>query len=166
MLLYNKVLDPYHMLFRMVAICFFSKDTKIEYDRLRIYDFLLAFPLHISYSRLPKSLTKQKNTFKKYINEYNKYDAKNSFNTMKSIQENIILYLEKISILKKIENKNEFIIQKIYISSDFLKLIENAKSLDKNLLQLLTNELNHISLYGKDGLKNRTNLMESKYDSV
>ncbi len=92
--------------------------------------------------------------------------VKNSFNSIKSIQENIILYLEKILILRKIENKNEFIIQKKYISDDFLKLIENTKSLDQNLLQLLNNDLNKLSLYGKDGLKNRTNLMESKYDAV
>jgi len=36
---------------------------------------------------------------------------------------------------------------------------------EKNIISLLTSHFYLMSLYGIDGLKSRTNLMESKYDA-
>ena len=166
MLLYNKVIDPYHTLFRMVAICRTMTVDILEYDRLRIYDFLLAFPSYTADVRLPKSLTKKKNMYKKYKNSYNNYDARTSFNNMQSIQKTVILHLEKLSILEKIIDRNEFVIQKENIYYEFEKLINESESIDHNLLEFLNNDFNKLSLYGNNGLKDRTKLLEFKYDPV
>lgn len=50
MLLYNKALDPYHTMLRMVAVlaAVSARQSSIEVDRLRILDFLVAFPSHVS----------------------------------------------------------------------------------------------------------------------
>jgi len=37
--------------------------------------------------------------------------------------------------------------------------------IERNIISLMTSHFYNISLFGKDGLKSRTNLMESKYDA-
>lgn len=166
MLLYNKVIDPYHSLLRMLSICHLSKVNMLEYERLRMYDFLLAFPSHIIDTSLPRNLTKQKNSFKKYLNAYNRFNAKVSYQNMESIQDAVISKLESLLILKKNENTNEYKIQREYISSELIGLIENSTSIDTELLKLISEDLSEITLYGANGLKDRLKILEFKYDAV
>ena len=45
MLIYNRLRDPYHTLLRFLKIINrFNNKDEISFDRLRIYDFLLANP--------------------------------------------------------------------------------------------------------------------------
>lgn len=166
MLLYNKVIDPYHSLLRMLSICHLSKNNILEYERLRMYDFLLAFPSHITDCTLPRSLTRQKNVFKKYLNTYNRFNAKISYQNMESVQDAVILQLESLSILKKSINTNEYKIQKEYISTELLNVLQNSTSIDNELLKLISDGLSEINLYGANGLKDRLKILEYKYDAV
>ena len=162
MLLYNKVNDPYHTLLRMLNVLYLVKDNTIELDRLRIYDFVLAFPSHITTCRLPQKITSKKKYFKKYINEYNRFNPRISFARMKPIQDGVIIHLEKMLILKKIKNKNKFELNKDKIP---IALISEIKSIDSMLLELVSKDFSDIGLFGKDGLKARLNIMEFKYDA-
>ena len=166
MLLYNKVIDPYHSLLRMLAICHSSNVNMIEYERLRMYDFLLAFPSHITDTTLPRNLTRQKNLFKKYLNTYNKFNARMSYQNMEFIQDAVIVKLESLLILNKNINTNEYKIQKEYISTELIGLIEESTSIDFELLKLISDGLSEIDLYGTSGLKDRLKILEFKYDAV
>lgn len=166
MLLYNKVIDPYHSLLRMLSICHLSKTNILEHERLRMYDFLLAFPSHITDATLPRKLTKQKKIFKKYLNTYNRFNAKISYQNMESIQDAVILQLESLSILKKNINTNEYKVQKEYISTELLNVLQNSTSIDNELLKLISDGLSEINLYGANGLKDRLKILEYKYDAV
>jgi len=163
MLLYNKVNDPYHTLFRMLNILYLVEDSSIELERLRIYDFLLAFPSYIVECRLPRHLTSRKKDFKRYRNIYNAFNPRVSFVRMKPIQDGVILHLEKMFILKKMKNQNKFELNKQKIP---IELVTDFKSIDSELLKLVCNDFSEISLFGKNGLKARLNIMEFKYDSI
>ena len=162
MLLYNKVNDPYHTLLRMLNILYTIDDNTIELERLRIYDFLLAFPSHITSCRLPQNITSKKKYFKKYINDYNTFNPRISFARMKHIQDGVIIHLQKMLILKEIKNQNKFELNTEKIP---MKLITDIKSIDSVLLELVCKDFSEISLFGKDGLKARLNIMEFKYDA-
>ena len=55
------------------------------------------------------------------------------------------------------------------ISTDILKSyylkLEKLTDQEQNAINLLTSHFYQMSLYGENGLKSRTNLLESKYDA-
>lgn len=161
MLIYNKLRDPYHTLLRLLKILNKVNQDKISYDRLRIYDFLLANPQEISKMRLVKS---GKSSFKKYDNPYNLYDRNILFYNLERIQKTAIEYLIKNDILEKIPNEDIYFIHKNSIPSELIEALANTESISNEALNFITTNLNTIDLYREDGLKDRTNLIGFKYD--
>lgn len=51
------------------------------------------------------------------------------------------------------------------ILSEFVETFEEITRKEKNVISLMTSHFNQVSLFGTNGLKSRTNLMESKYDA-
>ncbi|RQO67132.1 hypothetical protein DBR44_17755 [Aquitalea sp. FJL05] len=167
MLLYNKALDPYHTLFRLLNVLNGTSKGKIEHDRLRIYDFLLAFPVHVSRITLPRELQKQKNPFKKFKNSYNVFDAYFLFESMKSIQNSVIDNLIISKILQKIPNSSSYVILKENYSPELFALTEiEVRQEIKDVIAFINNVLADQELYGQNGLKASSHLMEYKYDSI
>ena len=161
MLIYNKLRDPYHTLLRLLKILNKVNQDKISYDRLRIYDFLLANPQEISKMRLVKS---GKSSFKKYDNPYNLYDRNILFYNLERIQKTAIEYLIKNDILEKIPNEDIYFNHKNSIPSELIEALANTESISNEALNFITTNLNTIDLYREDGLKDRTNLIGFKYD--
>lgn len=162
MLIYNKIHDPYHTLLRLLKILnSFKNDSIIEYDRLRIYDFLLANPQEINEIRLVK---KGKSEFKKNQNPYNKYDRNLLFYNLERIQKTAIEHLLKHQILTKVLYDDGYIINKAMISNELLEAISETKSISNKALDFIIHNLNDIDLYRENGLKDRTNLLGYKYD--
>jgi hypothetical protein len=48
---------------------------------------------------------------------------------------------------------------------EFVERFDELSPKERNVISLMTTHYNQISLFGPDGLKNRTNLIESKYDA-
>ena len=53
MLLYHPMLDPYHCALRILGLLSDAEMQQIEWDRLRLLDFLIAFPHTLKQMRLP-----------------------------------------------------------------------------------------------------------------
>lgn len=161
MLIYNKLRDPYHTLIRLLKIITKFNQDKISYDRLRIYDFLIANPQEISKIRLIKS---GKSSFKKYENPYNVYDRNVLFHNLERIQKTAIEYLIKSNILEKLPNDDIYIIHKNSIPYELTEVLEDTESISSEALNFIITNLNTIDLYREDGLKDRTKLIGFKYD--
>ncbi|WP_148284791.1 ABC-three component system middle component 5 [Polaribacter sp. MED152] len=140
----------------------------IEIDKLRILDFYLAFPSELMEIRSFRGFKK----YKKYIKaEKNKYerviDRKRLFFKMEHIQLSAIKALISYGIFDAEEFKKGNI-KKTYekLSDDLLSRIQSANEENPNLITLITGPLASMNLFGHLGLKERTNLIEFKYDSI
>lgn len=167
MLIYNQAYDLYHTMFRILQIMEKTEDV-IEIDKLRILDFYLAFPSELMEIRSFRGFKK----YEKYIKaEKNKYerviDRKRLFFKMEHIQLSAIKALISYGIFDAEEFKKGDI-KKTYekLSDDLLSRIQSANEENPNLITLITGSLASMNLFGHLGLKERTNLIEFKYDSI
>lgn len=167
MLIYNQAYDTYHTIFRMLLLS--SRLLKpIEVDKLRILDFYYVYPTELLDIKKPKGFKK----YEKFLNpEINKYDRimnpKRMFYKMNNIQLQAIKalvaygYFDSNSfekgIIKMTEKK---------ITDEFKQVIENAVETNFNIVSLLTGPLSEIDLFGHLGLKERTGLIEFRYDTI
>lgn len=167
MLIYNQAYDLYHTMFRILQIME-KTEGKIEIDKLRILDFYLAFPCELMEIRSFRGFKK----YEKYIKaEKNKYerviDRKRLFFKMEHIQLSAIKALISYGIFDAEEFKKGNI-KKTYekLSDSLLTRIQSANEENPNLITLITGPLASMNLFGHLGLKERTNLIEFKYDSI
>lgn len=167
MLIYNQAYDLYHTMFRILQIMEKTEET-IEIDKLRILDFYLAFPSELMDIKSFRGFKK----YEKYIKaEKNKYerviDRKRLFFKMEQIQLSAIKALISYGIFDADEFKKGNV-KKIYseLSDSLEKRIHSANDENPNLITLITGPLASMNLFGHLGLKERTNLIEFKYDSI
>ncbi|TKB07879.1 ABC-three component system middle component 5 [Desulforhopalus sp. IMCC35007] len=167
MLLYNKALDPNHALLRTSTILTALKRDKIEEDRLRIFDFLLANPFHISTMKLGSGLMKQRNEFKIYKNRYNTYDPFILFELMKPIQQAVFCSLVQMNCLIPLENTSHYKVNINKLPPELSTIISSeTNSMPKDAISFIREHLTHFDLLGPSGLKFASTLMEYRYDAV
>lgn len=171
MILYNNAFDLYHTIFRMLHLLNrLDNEQTIEIDKIRIWDYYLLFPNEIFKIR-PK---KNEIDFKKILkdlkiskeNPYqNIFDERKTLEKIKPYQFSALNCLASYNIIEKdslledqIKIKSKDILKKYSESVGELSFRE------KNIISIVTSNFYDISLFGKDGLKSRSNLIESKYD--
>lgn len=167
MLVYNKAYDLYHTMFRILQITEKSTGT-LEIDKLRILDFYLAFPVELleirsfsGFRKYEKYLNAEKNSYERII------DRKRLFFKMESIQISAIKALISYGLIDPNEYKEGIVKRTETVISETLKArINEANGENHNLITLITGPLASMNLYGHLGLKERTNLIEFKYDAV
>lgn len=167
MLVYNKAYDLYHTMFRILQITEKSTGT-LEIDKLRILDFYLAFPVELleirsfsGFRKYEKYLNAEKNSYERII------DRKRLFFKMESIQISAIKALISYGLIDPNEYKEGIVKRTETAISETLKArINEANDENHNLITLITGPLASMNLYGHLGLKERTNLIEFKYDAV
>lgn len=167
MLLYNKAHDPYHTLFRLLNVIIRSTEREMEHDRLRVYDFLVAFPVHISKLSLSKELQKEKTPFKQFANPYNNFDPYFLFSSMKPIQDAVIFSLSKAKILQQQNQNQQYSIHKENFTDELAELTkQEITSPTEEAIKFINDFLSSYELYGPKGLKAVSHLMEFRYDAI
>lgn len=172
MIIYNQAFDLYHAIFRILHFLnHFQEEHIIEIDRLRIWDFYLLFPNKIDSIRLRQNDSEVRRIKKEFIKESNNpYEIINEerkvFERIKPYQLNALNCIASYGIIDKelLKQQRIKIINKS-ILNDFVSQLKGLSPKEHNVISLMALYFYDISLYGKDGLKNRTNLMESKYDA-
>lgn len=172
MIIYNQAFDLYHAIFRILHFLnHFQEQYIIEIDRLRIWDFYLLFPNKIDSIRLRQNDSEVRRIKKEFIKESNNpYEIINEerkvFERIKPYQLNALNCIASYGIIDKelLKQQRIKIINKS-ILNDFVSQLKGLSPKEYNVISLMALYFYDISLYGKDGLKNRTNLMESKYDA-
>lgn len=171
MIIYNQAFDLYHCIFRVLHLLNnIKKEDVLEVDRIRIWDFYLLFPEKIHEIRLKQDEKTIRQIRKQLIKITNNPYEK--INNNKKIFERLNQY--QISALNCIASygiisKDNLILNKVSIINkdildDYISKVIDVSQSQTNVISLLTTYFYDISLFGSDGLKSRSNLIESKYD--
>lgn len=171
MILYNNAFDLYHTIFRMLHLLSkIEEDKVIEIDRIRIWDYYLLFTNEIfnikptknkkEYNQLLKELNIKKNNPYQQI-----YDQRKTLEKIKPYQLSALNCLASYNIIdKEYLLKEEVKINSFDLLKGYIQSVGDLSDREKNIITIMTSFFRDISLIGNDGLKKRSNLMESKYD--
>lgn len=167
MLIYSQAYDLYHTMFRILQIMEKSKQD-FEVDKLRILDFYLAFPAELLEIRSFTGFNKYEKFLKDETNSYERViDRKRLFFKMEHIQISAMKALISYDLFDATEFKNGKLKRTdLQLSERLSTRIQIANEENQNLITLITGPLGSMNLYGHLGLKERTNLIEFKYDAV
>lgn len=172
MIIYNQAFDIYHTIFRILQILKkFEEGNSIEIERIRIWDFYLLFPEKIHEVKLKKDEKEIREHRKMYIkdskNPYEKViENRKIFEKIKPYQLSAINCIASYGIIdKNALSENIISIISKSVINDFIAKYTDLDIRENNVISFLNLYFSNISLYGPDGLKNRTNLIESKYDA-
>lgn len=165
MLVYHPALDPYHSAFRMLHILAYASEREYDIAALRILDFYAVFPQLIATVRLPRGLRRAKTQLSAGKNPYwFTGDPVQIFTRMEPLQQTAlnILYAQRLLDAKEYQNG------RIRISLDQFKQLSLPPSLTvtRETLDFLVNVLGKLSFQGSGGLKDRTGLLEYRYDAI
>ena len=172
MITYNPAFDLYHCIFRMAHIVERLADNEyFEIDKVRIWDFYLLFPSKLYALSIKRDEQKVRDVRKMYIvKESNPYeysgDNRKLFEWIKPFQVSALSCLVSCGIL----SKDAYLSGKISVVNrsalnEFVKHAGDFTARESNVLSFLSYFSRTMPLTGKDGLKARTHLLESKYDA-
>ncbi|MCG2417949.1 hypothetical protein K8089_02865 [Aequorivita sp. F47161] len=169
MITYNEAFDINHTFYRILLLLNKMEQDSVEYERIRIWDFYMAFPYEIENIRfgvkpedrqIKKLFPKKYNPYRKIINPRKLFERMSpyqlsAFNKLASygIIDKSFHSTGRINVIDR--NKLKLILEDMDIS------LENRES---NVLKILTTYFYNMDFYGNNGLKARTNLSEFKYD--
>ena len=168
MLLYHPATDFYHCWMRFASVLCDCGSDGVEFDRILIIDFLLCFPLEINECKLPAEhsaeLSKQIRRRPKSYEDPN--SIRQAFAQMNKIQRQVAMDMVTKGIVQRDKYREGL-------------LTPNSESSASGLLRSAANEwdarneewykltvvvLLSMPLNGKDGLKDRSGLLEFRYD--
>lgn len=163
MIIYNHVYDIYNCAFRVIALLFKSKQ-EFSIEQIRIFDFIVAFPEMLNTTTIPKGVSRLK---KLHINKYLSPQSYGKvFYQTENFQISALKHLMVLGIIDENKFKNGII-----ILNDSIELPEymigEVNSLDENTekaINICINGLYSVPVNGDGGLKQRTKIMEYRYD--
>ncbi len=172
MIVYQQAFDLYHTVYRMIKLlAHFDRDEYVEIDRLRIWDYYVLFPNRMSEIKLKRHEKDIRALMRNYIlKSDNPYEGivndRKMFEKIKPYQMTAIKCLASYNVI----NKDYISLNRITtISKDvfgqYAYDFNNLSVQEKNAIGLLTSHFYQIPLNGNGGLKQRTGLLESKYDA-
>ena len=172
MIVYNQAFDLYHTIFRLLHFLNkFENQTILEVERVRIWDFYLLFPNKIHEIRLKQDESDIRKIRKEFIKDSNNpyeriTENRKIFEKIKPYQQAALNCIASYGIIdKSLLNQQRISIINKDILIEFVRNFEELSPKERNVIALMTSHFNQVSLFGTDGLKNRTNLIESKYDA-
>lgn len=170
-LTYNEAFDPYHTIFRFLRIhiaC--NLTTAVPFDTMRILDFYMLFPFRLQSMRLYSDDMSWRKVSKSYEDRapYGAMpDDSIIFARMEPFQRAAASSLSISGYINpEAWDQNELQFNNVLIP-DALKLrcIELNTKMEK-FVEILCEIRNRYPLGGRDGLKDRTGLLEYRYDPV
>jgi hypothetical protein len=167
MLAYHPALDPYHTALRLLRLVYFNPKT-YEIDTLKMLDFFLVFPGEVASVRLPQG---QISWRKRVVESQNTYwfsgDRLLTFTQMRVIQETAFALLASRGVIHHQLYLDGYISLELdNVPNELRELIQAKNTHEQTLMTFLTTVLGEMPLRGKDGLKDRTKLLEFRYDAV
>ena len=172
MIIYHQAFDLYHTVYRMLQLLtYFNRNESVEMDRLRIWDFYLLFPDKMNTIKLKQNENDIRKIIKSFVktkdNPYEKLmDNRKMFEKIKPYQLTALKSLASYGIIdKNFMNTNHVTIISNKLIENYSLKFEPLTNQEQNAIHLLTSHFYQIPMFGADGVKERTNLLESKYDA-
>lgn len=168
---YQAAFDPFHAMYRNLRILdAIDRSKSLFVDHIRILDFYLLFPFKISSIRM----TPQHRKFRAVATEYEdrrpygeEPDSTQVFARMRPMQIAALETLAKKQIVDATELKNGKVLRSdTSLPPELAKRIEGANASEPKLMEAISALGSEYPLLGTSGLKDRTGLLEHRYDAV
>jgi len=171
MLTFQAALDPYHTIFRVVRLAEGLGDClPTELDKVRILDFYLVFPFRTSNFKFRRGQTGLKRVAEVYekMRPYGGFpDDRDLFLRMRSVQTVAFETLAARGIIDPDALKQHmFNSGETLAPSSLLTRSTEVNSKQNDLVDLLRSICLTNPLLGSDGIKQRSGLMDYRYDVV
>lgn len=168
MLVYHPVGDPYHCAFRLLSVLLELASPKIEWEKLRILDFYMLFPHLLKEVRVPDELKGAKAQLKEIAPPYETLPSpKRLMFELSKIQDNAVKSLVAKGIIDRGAFVEEMVLLNAFVVPQKLRdHITNHEQRNTFWYKFLVSDFLAIPLLGIKGLKERTGLMEYRYDIV
>lgn len=170
-LTYNEAFDPYHAIFRIMRlghVC--PPDSKTSFDMLRILDFYLLFPFRIQGISLFSKDIAWRSISKSYqwMAPYGGMpDDRVIFSRMEPFQRAAVCSLVKSGHIASDEwTRDEILFATVSLPDAMHTRVNDSNIRMQNITKILYEIRDHYTLLGKNGLKDRSKLMEYRYDPV
>lgn len=166
MLIYHPAYDAYHSAFRILLAV---DDLQcVELPKLRILDFFLTFPAEVRNIRLPREHMGARKIAERLTNEYHgPVNAKKTFQDMEQIHMASVRALAASNLLDKDRLDAGFAQRTATpIPESFRILLTQARQRESEITEFIISGLGGLRTQGIDGLKDRTALLEYRYDIV
>jgi hypothetical protein len=166
MLIYHPAFDAYHCVFRLLYAT--NILNELEVAKLRILDFYLAFPSEVMSIKLPRDQVYIRKSAQLLQNVYHgPVNAKQAFRDMEHIQNAVIRSLGASNLLDQ-SALNEGMVLRTNkgLPTEFISAFESFSIKENLVVKFILEKLVNLPLNGMDGLKDRTGLMEYRYDNV
>lgn len=168
MLIYHQRNDVFHCVFRFLSILKLSENKKIELDRLKIIDFYFVFPYLLANATLPRvagSSRVKKNAQTLNVPYENLPSCKILFSEMGDFQSQALDILQAKQLLN-IDESNNVELGASFHSFEIINFLNESTYVSSGFCKDLVQVLLKCNLYGANGLKSKTGLMEYRYDAV
>ena len=167
MIIYHPAYDLNHCAFRFITLLSDIDENQIECETLQILDFYYVFPHLLSNIRLPRNPVATKQTLKNIPNPYETLpNPRQLMFSLKALHQETARAL----VAKGILDKDLYFKSIIGLYSERVPeaLNDQIKKNEKRNTQwykLIVKVLANYPVNGKNGLKDRTQLMEFRYDT-
>lgn len=166
MLAYHPMDDANHCALRILSILHDATVSQLSMDALRILDFYVLFPERLETFRFPKSVKGARKIVSAIPKPYEiQISNQLIFAKLSKIQEQTVRSLVARGILSRmgyLEDKAE--LDKKTLSADITSILSNQGFRDSDWYQLIIDPLAKLPVFGADGLKSRSGLMEFRHD--
>lgn len=167
MLIYHPAFDAYHCVFRMLVVT--GAVPTLELAKLRILDYYLCFPAEVASIQLPQEHTEIRRVARSLKNDYRgPVSAARTFRDMEPIQHAAARLLAASGVFDSQQLELGMISRAAgELPGDLSRsqVLEPASSGPTAALShYVLHKLSGLPLAGPGGLKQRTGLMEHRYD--
>jgi len=167
MLIYHPAFDMHHCVFRILLLLSEMPESVYEIDRIKILDFCLLFPYHLQQVTFPTNARSYRKALP-HLNPYDKLeDPHRILHRLTPYQLTALNCLASYNLIdSELLSKGQVKRTNQKIPRELTIALEKAKQRDYGILSILIGPFALIDLYGPNGLKARTGLLEYKYDAV
>jgi len=166
MLIYNPAFDIQHAIFRMLRLLTEAPERPLELERVRILDFLLLFPEQVEAIRFPEEIKRQRSLFVRRYNPYRSLEnPRRVLLQMEQIQIAALHCLAAYGLIVK-EKLEKNIVERTNraLPPALAEAIKMRNQESKVLVDLLSMEFSRLPFFGDNGFKDRSRLLDTRYD--
>lgn len=166
MLIYHPAHDPYHAAFRLLRLLEALPRSSYKLERIRILDFYLLFPEQLQDVKLPSEARRYRRDIPPGVTPYNRIeDPQRIFAQIEPFQQEALRLLAAKGLIDVVGlARGDVRRTNTPIPGALADRVVAANLQAGTVFKLLTGPLAIIDLYGKSGLKARTDLFEYRYD--
>lgn len=166
MLIYHPAFDAYHCVYRLIAIT--ESIRELEFAKLRILDFYLCFPAEVAGIELPQSHQKFRSSAREAKNKFRgPVSPLRTFRDLETIQRAAARLLAASKVFDSEKLETGTVTRTSWAAPlTFNATASSIASASSELTKYILTQLSTLPLGGMGGLKQRTGLMEYRYDAV